>query len=283
MKIYKYIRQKPFSINYDDNYTILDLASLFLKTNNDSAIILKDEKPIYIITNTDLINYFLNDDDELTIQEIIEKYPKDLIAVNKNDDIYEAYKKMRRACIEHLIVVDDEGKLVGEVYQKDLVMKFVEFALKDELTGLNNSRFLDTIIQRYNGSNAKIGVIFIDIDDFKHFNDTFGHKVGDEVIKFVAESIKVSIREIDFGFRYGGDEFVVMVFEQSKEIVFKIAKRIFDKITSQEYKTYGKVSVSVGIAMYPADNKDLREVIKLADKELYIAKNSGKGKIESVN
>ena len=283
MKIYKYIRQKPFSINYKDNYTILDLASLFLKTNNDSTIILKDEKPIYIITNTDLINYFLNKDDELTIQEIISKYPKHLIAVNKNDDIYDAYKKMRSAAIEHLIVVDDDGKLVGEVYQKDLVMKFVEFALKDELTGLNNSRFLDTIIQRYNGSNVKIGVIFIDIDDFKHFNDEFGHKVGDEVIKFVAESIKESIREVDFGFRYGGDEFVVMVFEQPKEIVFKIAKRIFDKITSQEYKTYGKVSVSVGIAMYPKDNKDLREVIKLADKELYIAKNSGKGKIESVD
>ena len=283
MKIYKYIRQKPFSINYKDNYTILDLASLFLRTNNDSTIILKDEKPIYIITNTDLINYFLNQSDKLTIQEIISKYPKHLIAVNKNDDIYDAYKKMRGAAIEHLIVVDDDGKLVGEVYQKDLVMKFVEFALKDELTGLNNSRFLDTIIQRYNGSDVKIGVIFIDIDDFKHFNDEFGHKVGDEVIKFVAESIKESIREVDFGFRYGGDEFVVMVFEQSKEIVLKIAKRIFDKITSKDFKTYGKVSVSVGVAMYPEDNKDLREVIKLADKELYIAKNSGKGKIESVN
>jgi diguanylate cyclase (GGDEF)-like protein len=242
MKIYKYIRQKPFSINYKDNYTILELASLFLKTNNDSAIILKDEKPIYIITNTDLINYFLNNDDKLTIQSIIEKYPKIVISVNKNDDVYEAYKKMRRAGIEHLIVVDDEGKLVGEVYQKDLVMKFVEFALKDELTGLNNSRFLDTIIQRYNGSDIKIGVIFIDIDDFKHFNDEYGHKVGDEVIQFVAKNIKESIREVDFGFRYGGDEFIVMVFEQPKEIVLKIAKRIFDKITSQEYKTYGKVS-----------------------------------------
>ena len=283
MKIYKYIRQKPFSINYDDNYTILDLASLFLKTNNDSTIILKDEKPIYIITNTDLINYFLNNDDKLRIQKIIEKYPKHLISVNKNDDIYDSYKKMRGAAIEHLIVVDDNGKLLGEVYQKDLVMKFVEFALKDELTGLNNSRFLDTIIQRYNGSDVNIGVIFIDIDDFKYFNDTFGHKVGDEVIQFVAVAIQESIREVDFGFRYGGDEFVVMVFEQPKEVVLKIAKRIFDKITSEEYKTYGRVSVSVGMAMYPENNKDLREVIELADKELYIAKNSGKGKIESVD
>jgi len=282
MKIYKYIRQKPFTVNYDDNYTILELASLFLKTDNDSTIILKDEKPIYIITNTDLINFFLQKDENLTIKEIIKKYPKHLIVMNQNEDVYEAYKQMRGAAIEHLIVVDNKGKLVGEVYQKDLVMKFVEFALKDELTGLNNARFLDTIIQRYNGTNSRIGVIFIDIDDFKHFNDEFGHKIGDEVIKFVAKKIKESIREVDFGFRYGGDEFVILIFEQPKEIVLKIAKRIFDKITSAIH-TYGKIGISVGIAMYPEDNKDLNEVIVLADKELYIAKNSGKGKIESVD
>jgi len=282
MKIYKYIRQKPFTVNYYDNYTILELANLFLKTDNDSTIVVKDKKPVYIITNTDLINFFLQKDDYLTIKEIIEKYPKYLIVMNKNEDVYTAYKKMRGASIEHLVVVDDNGELLGEVYQKDLVMKFVEFALKDDLTGLNNIRFLDTIIQRYNGTNSKIGVIFIDIDNFKHFNDLYGHQVGDEVIKFVAEKIKESIREVDFGFRYGGDEFVVLIFEQSKDVVLKIAKRIFYKITLSEH-SYGKIGISVGVAMYPEDNKDLNEVIRLADKELYIAKNTGKGKIESVN
>ncbi len=282
MKVYRYIRQKPFSINIDDNYTILDIASLFLETNTESIVILKDKKPFYIITNTDLIVYFLDKNDKLSISEIVENYPKILITINKNEDIYEAYKKMRSSNIEHLIVVDDEGYLVGEVYQRDLVMKFVEFALKDEMTGLNNSRFLDTIIQRYNGSDVKIGVIFIDIDDFKHFNDTFGHEVGDEVIKFVANKIKESIRDVDFAFRYGGDEFVVMIFEQQKDIVLKVANRIFNKITKAD-NDFGEVSVSIGVAMYPDDNKDIREVINLADKELYIAKNSGKGKIESVN
>ena len=283
MKIYKYIKHKPFSINYDENYTILDLASLFLKTNNVSTIILKDKKPIYIITNTDLIQYFLTKDETKSIQEIIQKYSKKLITINKNADLYSAYKQMRGASIEHLIVIDDNGELVGEVYHQDLVMKFVEFALKDELTGLNNARFLDTIIQRYNGTQTKIGVIFIDIDDFKHFNDEFGHNVGDEVIQKVAEAIKISIREVDFGFRYGGDEFVVMIFEQEKEIVLKVANRIFDKITQIKSETYGRIGVSIGVAMYPENNDDLREVIELADKELYIAKNSGKGKIESVN
>jgi len=281
MKIVSYIRHKPFTINFDDNYTILEIASLFLKTNNDSVVILKDKKPIYIITNSDLINYFLNGDNRLTIQEIIKKYPKELVTIHKDEDVYEAYKKMRDIGIEHLIVVDDEGNLLGEVFQHDLVIKFVEFALKDELTGLNNSRFLDTVVQRYNGVSIRIGVIFLDIDDFKHFNDKYGHKVGDEVIKFVGESIKKSIREVDFAFRYGGDEFVVMIFSQPREIVLKIAKRIFDRITSKPFKNYGYISVSVGVAIYPDDDKNLEKVIELADKQLYIAKNSGKGKIET--
>ena len=74
-----------------------------------------------------------------------------------------------------------------------------------------------------------------------------------------------------------------MIFEQEKEIVLKIAKRIFDKITNKVDKKFGKVSVSIGVGLYPEDNNDLEKVIELADKELYIAKNSGKGKIESID
>jgi len=283
MKIYQYIKHKPFSIEYKTDYTILELASLFLKTGNVSAIIVKNREPLYIITNTDIINYFLNKDEQKTIKQIIQKYPKKIITIKENADIYDAYKQMRGASIEHLIVVDDKNRLVGEVYHQDLIMKFVEFALKDELTGLNNSRFLETIIQRYNKTDTRIGVIFIDIDNFKQFNDKFGHKIGDKVIQDVANQIKKSIRDVDFGFRYGGDEFIVMIFEQPKEIVIKIAKRIFDRITSLKDAIYNSIGVSIGVSLYPEDNKDLNEVIKLADEELYIAKNSGKGKIESVN
>jgi len=283
MKIYNYIRNKPLTINYDDNYTILEVASLFLKTNNESVVILKAKKPIYIITNTDLIFYFLENNENLTIQQIMDKYPKKLITIHKDEDVYEAYKRMRGIGIEHLIVVDEDEKLLGEVYQQDLIVKFVEFALKDEMTGLNNIRFLETILQKYNGTNTKIGIIFIDIDNFKYFNDKFGHKVGDEVIKIVSAKIKESIREMDFAFRYGGDEFVVMIFSQPKDVVLKVAERIFDNISNYHSDLFGHIGVSIGVAIYPDDNKDLREVIKLADEELYIAKKTGKGKIESVN
>jgi diguanylate cyclase (GGDEF)-like protein len=222
---------------------------------------------------------FFKDYEDKTLKNIIEEFPKKILTINLNEDIYTAYKIMRNAAIEHLIVVDKDEKVIGELHSKNLIMKFVEFALKDEMTGLNNKRFLETIIKKYNKTNTKIGVIFIDIDDFKHFNDTFGHDMGDEVIKIVADKIKESIREIDFGFRYGGDEFVVMVFNQEKDIVPKVANRIFEKISSINDDVFGKIGVSIGVAFYPEDSDDLEKVIKLADENLYIAKNSGKGRI----
>ena len=88
---------------------------------------------------------------------------------------------------------------------------------------------------------------------------------------------------MDFAFRYGGDEFVVMIFSQPKDVVLKVAERIFDNISNYHSDLFGHIGVSIGVAIYPDDNKDLREVIKLADEELYIAKKTGKGKIESVN
>jgi diguanylate cyclase (GGDEF)-like protein len=279
MKVSDYTINKIETVEIEKNFTITEIASFFLEEKIDSVIITKNEKPLYIITQTDLIFLFFKNYENKTIKEIIKEYPKKILTIHKDEDIYNAYKIMRSAAIEHLIVVDDEDKVAGELYSKNLVLKFIEFALKDEMTGLYNQSSLETIKDRYKGSDTKVGVIFIDIDNFKHFNDTFGHDTGDEVIKQVANKIKSSIREIDFAFRYGGDEFLVMVFNQPKGIVFKIANRIFDKINSIEDKKFGKVSISVGIAFYPDDSNDLEEVIKLADKNLYIAKNSGKGKI----
>jgi diguanylate cyclase (GGDEF)-like protein len=279
MKVNDYLTKDINTINIEKKCSILEIASLFLEKNTDNFIITKNEKVVYIITQTDLIFLFFKGYEDKTLKEIIEEFPKKIFTVNINQDIYEAYKIMRGAGIEHLIVVDDNEKVVGELHSKNLIMKFVEFALKDEMTGLYNQRSLDTIKARYKGTNTRIGIIFIDIDDFKHFNDNFGHNIGDEVIKQVANQIKSSIRDIDFAFRYGGDEFLVMVFNQEKDIVLKIANRIFNKIDNIEDEIFGKIGISVGVSFYPDDSKDLDEVIKLADENLYIAKNSGKGRI----
>ena len=232
MKVNDYMIDKIHTIDVEKNFSTLEIASMFLEEKVDSFIITKNQKPFYIFTQTDLIFLFFKGYENKTLKDITEEFPKELLTIEIGEDIYKAYKIMRKTGVEHLIVVDKNEKTIGELRNKDLIMKFVEFALKDEMTGLNNKRFLETVKIKYNGTNTKIGVIFIDIDNFKYFNDTYGHDVGDEVIKSVANQIKLSIREIDFAFRYGGDEFVVMVFNQEKDIVLKIANRMFSKINN---------------------------------------------------
>jgi len=283
MKVNDYMIDKIHTIDVEKNFSTLEIASMFLEEKVDSFIITKNQKPFYIFTQTDLIFLFFKGYENKTLKDITEEFPKELLTIEIGEDIYKAYKIMRKTGVEHLIVVDKNEKTIGELRNKDLIMKFVEFALKDEMTGLNNKRFLETVKIKYNGTNTKIGVIFIDIDNFKYFNDTYGHDVGDEVIKSVANQIKLSIREIDFAFRYGGDEFVVMVFNQEKDIVLKIANRMFSKINNIKNEKFGKISVSIGVAFYPDDSNDLNEVIKLADENLYVAKKSGKGRIVESN
>jgi diguanylate cyclase (GGDEF)-like protein len=283
MKVKDYSLNTIHTIDVEKDFSVLEIASMFLDQNTDSFIITKNEKAIYIITQTDLIFLFFKGYENKRLKEIIEEFPKKILTIQTNEDIYKAYKIMRNAAIEHLIVVDENEKVVGELHSKNLIMKFVEFALKDEMTGLYNQRSLDTIKARYAKTDTKIGVIFIDIDNFKHFNDKFGHNIGDEVIKNVANQIKSSIRDIDFAFRYGGDEFLVMIFNQEKDIVSKVANRIFEKISSINDDVFGKIGVSIGVAFYPEDSDDLEKVIKLADEKLYMAKHSGKGKIVENN
>jgi diguanylate cyclase (GGDEF)-like protein len=279
LKVRDYFVDEIHTIDLNQNYTVLEASKMFLDKDIDSVIIIKDNKPIYILTQTDLIFFFFKGYEDKTIKEIIELFPKKILTIDVDAEIYEAYKIMRSTNIEHLIVVDKDQKVIGELHSKHLISKFVQIAVKDEMTGLYNQRFLETIKSRYAKSNTKVGVIFIDIDNFKYYNDTFGHDVGDEVIKTVAECIKSSIRELDFAFRYGGDEFLVFIINQNKDVLLKIANRIFNKINSIENEKFGKISVSIGIALYPDDSKNLDEVIKMADKNLYIAKTSGKGQI----
>jgi len=278
LKIKNYIRNKPHTLNLEDDYTILEIASLILTANSESVVIVSGKKPVYIITSSDIINLFLESLQNLHLKEVIEKFPKKLITIGENEDVYEAHRLMRQHRIEHIIVINNIGELVGEIFYNDLIMKFVEFSLQDELTGLNNRRFLETILTRYANSKAPIGFIFIDVDEFKFINDTYGHKQGDFVLSEVGRIIRESIRDVDFGFRYGGDEFLVLVFGITKEVLEKIAKRIFEKISKIKIEDY-YVKTSIGVALYPEDADDLNSALKLADERLYQVKHGTKGEI----
>ncbi|WP_456480146.1 GGDEF domain-containing protein, partial [Nautilia sp.] len=107
----------------------------------------------------------------------------------------------------------------------------------------------------------------IDLDNFKKINDRYGHLFGDKVLINVSKIIKNSIRDIDYAFRFGGDEFVVMIFADFF-VLKKVALRIKEKITSTSIDGVTP-QCSIGYAHYPTDSFDLEEVLDMADKRMY--------------
>ncbi|MFO8062100.1 MAG: GGDEF domain-containing protein [bacterium] len=151
----------------------------------------------------------------------------------------------------------------------------------DELTGIHNRRgffnLIKPVLEMGENNKARGGIVMIDIDNFKHLNDTYGHTEGDRILKKVSEAIRSSIRTCDFASRYGGDEFIVYIVPADRGLVLDIAENIRTKVYSSFNKTTG---ATVSIGYYAGDgyltNKNINEWTKRADSALYRAKRSGK-------
>jgi len=143
----------------------------------------------------------------------------------------------------------------------------------DSLTGVYNRKFLDEVFklekEKYRTFRKEFCIIFIDLDNFKAVNDKYGHMEGDKVLKQVADLIKRNIRKEDFVIRYGGDEFVIIT-EAPRGDVLSIMSRLQDVIKIK-YKDV-EVTASIGSACYPADGKELEDLIRKADERMYTIK-----------
>ena len=164
--------------------------------------------------------------------------------------------------------------------QTELLENLAHF---DTLTNIpNRVLFKDRIEQaivKAERNNDKFALFYIDLDEFKHINDSFGHDIGDEVLKVVVTRIDTIIREEDTFARLGGDEFTIILEELHNEnaavlVAEKIIKVIKDPIVIEE--NVFKVSTSIGISIYPKDAKDKSNLIKYADIAMYKAKGAGK-------
>lgn len=158
-----------------------------------------------------------------------------------------------------------------------------EFALQDALTGLPNrvlfEQSLDNALIQAKRHGWRLAVFFIDVDDFKSINDTYGHDMGDKVLIMVADRLKSSVREEDMVSRWAGDEFVCLLMEVKHEAdVTRLAKNMANRI-SEAYefnKTVLSIRVSIGIAIYPADGETADILFKKADTAMYKAKGTEK-------
>jgi diguanylate cyclase (GGDEF)-like protein len=158
-------------------------------------------------------------------------------------------------------------------------------SITDPLTGLFNRRYFDNRVfeelQRGIRYESVSSLAIFDIDDFKLFNDTEGHVAGDEILKAIAHISRESLRSIDIIARFGGEEFVIIMPQTDKDEAFLVAERVRKNIKELIPKSWKKfprekITVSMGIASFPADGKDVKALIKNTDRALYQAKVSGK-------
>ena len=161
-------------------------------------------------------------------------------------------------------------------------------ATTDGLTGLNNHRIfqqkLTEELKRSERHKAPLSLLLIDIDYFKKVNDTYGHPVGDLVLKGVSKILQHEIRDIDIAARYGGEEFVVILPGTDSISARNIAERLRKEIMAETFTSGGrnlKVTVSIGIATVPAEARTKEELIEKTDQALYHAKHNGRN--QSVN
>lgn len=148
----------------------------------------------------------------------------------------------------------------------------------DPLTKLTNRRTLDEQLMKYTESNTPFAIVLIDIDCFKLVNDTYGHSVGDEVLKFLAQKMRAVAREEDICCRYGGEEFVLVLHHMDIEEALQVANT-FRVSVEQEVSPSGEhITISAGIASYPESDNHIKAIIELADKSLYEAKRTGRNR-----
>lgn len=165
-------------------------------------------------------------------------------------------------------------------FEKELELKHL--ATIDKLTGLYNRVKLDSILtqelNRAKRYNLKIGVLLLDIDYFKNVNDTYGHLVGDEVLKGISQNIKNNIRSSDYMFRWGGEEFIVLCLEMNQTDIITFAEEIRSKVSENKFSKVGHKTISIG-ATINNSNDSVESIIQRADEALYEAKENGRNMV----
>ena len=168
-------------------------------------------------------------------------------------------------------------------YRVNFYYKKAHFlSITDELTQIPNRRYftneLTKEIERSKRFSTTLSLIILDIDKFKYYNDTYGHNFGDNILQSIAKFLSETIRKIDFVARYGGDEFVIFMPETEKSMANVLAERLQKELSQYSFKNHElpiKNTVSIGIACFPNDAKNIDELMHNADVALYKAKREG--------
>ncbi len=234
MKVEKYVDR----INWIDlleleNKTLEDLILIFHAKNLQRLYIVKNKKPIGVISPKIIIDIFLDKKQTLNAFEFF-KNNDYMRCFDAKDNIVDAYYKMRKENID-FIPVCENNEIIGELNFKTLSLKISYIVIKDELTHVYNRRYFEVIIQEYNDFNKPMGIIFIKIENLSVYEGLYGVEMKEKIIKTFAKTILCNVRKIDFVFRLD-NEFRIITFNDLEKSTI-IYERLKEKLSKIEIDT----------------------------------------------
>lgn len=295
----------------DKNMQTADLLREMTKNHYESVMIIEDFKPIGIFTTKDIVKIIKNN---RNLQLPISSYMSSPVeTIHKNSSVKEALDFLKQKHYKRVIVVDDNGKMMGAVSQKELISlsyskwamlirehheelcqinasllhkckRYEVMASTDNLTGLYNrnkfeelySSSYQTMIERENS----MSLIILDIDNFKKVNDIFGHNVGDDVLIKISQELQNILRNIDIVCRWGGEEFAVLLPATEPKDALYLAEKLRSHIEKLKIDKVNTITASFGVSkVYKGE--ELKDVLNRADKALYEAKESGRNCVKT--
>ncbi len=170
-----------------------------------------------------------------------------------------------------------------------MMEKLQKLAITDGLTKLHNSRSfysqIEVEVDRYNRYKHPLSLLLLDIDHFKHYNDTFGHLEGDKVLVRISQIIRSCLRKLDTAYRYGGEEFTVILPETTCEEARNVAERIRNAVKAEKFDPETEnditITISIGVTQYSPE-EELSAFIQRADKAMYSSKQNGRNKVTAL-
>ncbi len=281
----RFVRRVPGSYQVDIAYDAMEAISKAREGDFDVALV---DQQLPGVSGQELIG---------TLREALPELP--LVMLTGHGDERLAVEVMKAGAYDYLRKHDLDANTLARVLRNVLERarlenevrtvnaRLREWAIRDGLTGLYNHRhfqeLLRTEMARARRYGQPLGCLMLDIDHFKQVNDTYGHPLGDEVLKRLAATLTDVAREVDIIARYGGEEFVVILPNTDREGACRLAERIREAVAARTVEFEGepvRTTVSIGVATHHDPGvSDERELIKRADNALYHAKRNGRDQV----
>ncbi|MFY9141864.1 diguanylate cyclase [Sulfuricurvum sp.] len=303
------IFEKKYGYKSFSPETLMSEVLEFMKDSlSDCVIIQEGGEAVGILTSKDILG-FIGDDihNTMPVSKLM-SFPVETL--NHKASINEGLEYLRSRPFKRIVVTDDDDHVIGIVTQQDLIARtylkwsqlmqdhfkqfeeitqilqqknqhLTQLATKDSLTEIHNRHMFTELfskeLSQFKRHATKLALVMIDLDHFKQINDTYGHNIGDYVLKQFASLVTSSVREGDLFARWGGEEFILLLRNAGCDEAYGVGEKIRVLLELESFEGAGQVTCSIGITEILADDT-LHSAIERADSAMYAAKDSGRNR-----